>query len=113
MNVTSTRSAGISIGVGSVSFCSSVTGATAGGPMSSPGIPIDTLLLIDGREHRVSHDIRASLFDTLRDYLGFTAAQAACEQGQCGACTVLIDGNPERSCLMLTVAAQGREINGC
>jgi xanthine dehydrogenase YagT iron-sulfur-binding subunit len=114
MNVTFTRReliAGSAAGVGSVSFLGgSTAAAAAASPMVSPGMPITTVLRINGREHRVSHDIRASLLDTLREHLGLTGAKKGCDHGQCGACTVHIDGKPKLSCLTLTVAAQGHEI---
>jgi aerobic-type carbon monoxide dehydrogenase small subunit (CoxS/CutS family) len=50
------------------------------------------------------------LLDTLRDQLGLTGAKPGCENGDCGACTVLIDGWPAKSCLMLTVEAVGKQI---
>ena len=51
-----------------------------------------------------------SLLDVLREELGITSAKAGCEQGGCGACTVLIDGEPQRSCLTPIVAVEGAEI---
>ena len=114
MNVTFTRReliAGSAAGVGSMSFLAgSAADPAASGPMVSPGMPINTVLRINGREHRVSHDIRASLLDTLREHIGLTGAKKGCDHGQCGACTVHIDGKPKLACLTLTVAAQGQEI---
>jgi len=58
----------------------------------------------------VAHDIRASLLDTLRRHNGLTTANPGCGHGQCGACTVRINGEPKLACLTLTVAAQGADI---
>ena len=55
-------------------------------------------------------DIRTSLLDLLRERLGLTGAKKGCDHGQCGACTVLIDGRRVLSCLTLAVAAQGRNV---
>ncbi|MFN3890283.1 MAG: (2Fe-2S)-binding protein [Beijerinckiaceae bacterium] len=67
-------------------------------------------LTINGAAHPVDVEPRATLLDCLRDNLGFTGAHAGCEHGVCGACTVLIDGEPARSCLMFAVQADGYAI---
>jgi xanthine dehydrogenase YagT iron-sulfur-binding subunit len=72
--------------------------------------PVDATLNVNGRDHQVSFDVRTSLLDLLRERLGLTGAKKGCDHGQCGACTVLIDGQRELSCLTLAVAAQGRAI---
>lgn len=113
MNLTHTRRepiAASAAGVGSVSFLGETAGAAPAGEMASPGVPIATVLRIDGREYRVSHDIRASLLDTLRAQFGLCGAQPGCGHGRCGACTLHVDGQPKLACLTLTVAAQGADI---
>ncbi|MDJ0386903.1 (2Fe-2S)-binding protein [Roseomonas sp. E05] len=60
--------------------------------------------------HRLDLDPRVALLDALREALGLTGAKKGCDQGQCGACTVLVDGRRELSCLTLAVSAAGREI---
>jgi aerobic carbon-monoxide dehydrogenase small subunit len=67
-------------------------------------------LRVNGREHRVRVEDRKLLLDTVREDLRLTGAHAGCEHGVCGACTVLIDGRPARSCLVLTPQAEGLEI---
>ncbi len=65
---------------------------------------------INGRAVAVDVDPRTSLLDLLRDHLGLTGAKKGCNQGACGACTVLIDGERINACLALAVQYQGREI---
>jgi xanthine dehydrogenase YagT iron-sulfur-binding subunit len=79
-------------------------------PSTSPGKPVDIALTINDRDHSVAVDIRTSLLDLLRERLGLTGAKKGCDHGQCGACTVLIDGRRVLSCLTLAVAAQGRNV---
>src|SRR5262249_27752463 len=67
-------------------------------------------LTVNGREHAVQVEPRLSLADCLRDMLDLTGTHVGCEHGVCGACTVLLDGDPVRSCLMLAVQAGGHAI---
>ncbi len=67
-------------------------------------------LTINGTEHAVNVETRATLLDTLRDDLGLTGAKLGCDMGQCGACTVLIDGEAMYSCLLLAIEQEGRAI---
>jgi xanthine dehydrogenase YagT iron-sulfur-binding subunit len=71
---------------------------------------MDMTLFVNGADHRLSLDPRTTLLDTLRDHLGLTGSKKGCDQGQCGACTVLMDGRRVLSCLTLAAAAQGHEI---
>jgi xanthine dehydrogenase YagT iron-sulfur-binding subunit len=65
---------------------------------------------INGRAIQADVDLRTSLLDLLRDHLGLTGAKKGCNQGACGACTVLVDGQRIVSCLALAVQYQGRDI---
>jgi len=84
--------------------------ATASTTAPAPAVPVTTTLNINGRDARVTHDIRASLLDTLREHLGLTGTKKGCDHGQCGACTVHLDGKTALSCLTLAVAAQAHKI---
>src|SRR5262252_540825 len=64
-------------------------------------------LNVNGRAVGVELEPRTTLLDCLRDHLGLTGTHAGCEHGICGACTVLLDGEPVRSCLMFAVQADG------
>ena len=65
---------------------------------------------INGREYPVRVEPRRTLADTIRDECGLTGTHLGCEHGVCGACTVIIDGEAMRSCLMFAVQAQGKAI---
>jgi xanthine dehydrogenase YagT iron-sulfur-binding subunit len=67
-------------------------------------------LTINGQLHRLALDTRTTLLDALRDHVGLTGAKKGCDQGQCGACTVLVDGKRILSCLTLAIATQGRQV---
>ena len=74
--------------------------------MSSHAIEVK----VNGRRHAATVDARTSLGEFLRDGLGYTGTHLACEHGVCGACTVMVDGDVMRSCLMLAVQADGCEL---
>jgi xanthine dehydrogenase YagT iron-sulfur-binding subunit len=67
-------------------------------------------LQVNGAEYALSIDTRTSLLDLLREHLGLTGTKKGCDHGQCGACTVLIDGRRANACLALAVAHDGAEI---
>ncbi|MFK0024291.1 (2Fe-2S)-binding protein [Streptomyces sp. NPDC090798] len=67
-------------------------------------------LHVNGEKYTLSVDHRTTLLDALRERLDLTGTKKGCDQGQCGACTVLLDGRRAVSCLQLAVAAEGREI---
>ncbi len=67
-------------------------------------------LSVNGTEHELTLDNRTSLLDALREHLDLTGAKKGCDHGQCGACTVLLDGRRVNACLVLAVTAQGRAI---
>ena len=65
---------------------------------------------VNGTEHRIEVEDRWTLNELLRDHLGLTGSKIGCNRGECGACTVLLDGEPVYSCSTLAVWADGREI---
>lgn len=65
---------------------------------------------VNGRRHARDVESRVSLSDFLRDELGYTGVHLGCEHGVCGACTVMVNGQAVRSCLMLAVQANGAEV---
>ena len=76
--------------------------------MTPDGRPLT--LTVNKQQYHVHVEPRRTLADTLRDDCGLTGTHLGCEQGVCGACTVLVDGDPVRSCLMFAVQAEDTEI---
>jgi xanthine dehydrogenase YagT iron-sulfur-binding subunit len=98
-------------------------GAGAAASAASPGLGAESAkgviesievtslkLLINGRSHRLLVEPRWSLLFVLREKIGLTGTKVGCERGECGACTVLIDGQPRYACMTLAVEAVGKEI---
>ena len=71
---------------------------------------VEIALNVNGRDYRLSIEPRVTLLDALREYLLLTGTKKGCDQGQCGACTVHVDGHGVLSCLTLAMAAQGRAV---
>src|SRR3954471_24125758 len=70
----------------------------------------DVTLRINGADHALQVDTRATLLDVLREHLGLTGSKKGCDHGQCGACTVLLDGRRANACLALAVAHDGADV---
>lgn len=90
-----------------------VSGARAAKGIAGSGDePIESKvrLSINGEVHTLELDNRATLLDALRERIGLTGTKKGCDRGECGACTVHIDGRRALSCLTLALTAQGREI---
>ena len=74
----------------------------------APAASLDVTLRVNGIEHRLPLDPRTTLLDALREHLHLTGSKKGCGLGQCGACTVLMDGKRVKSCLSLAALAEGR-----
>ena len=87
----------------------SMSPAAAQGGAAEPS-PLEIVLRVNGTEHRLRLDPRTTLLDALREHLHLTGSKKGCGLGQCGACTVLMDGRRVKSCLSLAALVEGREI---
>jgi xanthine dehydrogenase YagT iron-sulfur-binding subunit len=109
-------------GVSRRKFLGTVGAGTLGAAFIGPAAPAaeaaaaeadgmtSVTLLINGRSKRLRAEPRWTLLDALRDGLGLIGAKPGCGRGECGACTVLIDGLPRYSCMTLALEAEGREV---
>jgi xanthine dehydrogenase YagT iron-sulfur-binding subunit len=79
-------------------------------PQEAPRASFDIVLTVNDSPHRLSVDARTTLLDALRDRLHLTGTKRGCDLGQCGACTVLLDGRRINACLTLAVMARGHAI---
>lgn len=71
---------------------------------------VSTALTVNGTRHELALDPRTTLLDLLREHLGLTGAKKGCDHGQCGSCTVLVDGRRANACLALAVSHDGAEL---
>ena len=71
---------------------------------------VDLSLIVNGRGVSVRATPQRSLLDTIRETLGLTGTKKVCNEGDCGACTVLLDGRPVYSCITLAIACEGRAV---
>jgi len=83
-------------------------GAVAAGPTIEGAVPVT--LRINGKEHRLQVDPRTTLLDCLREVVTLTGTKKGCDHGQCGACTVHVNGRRVNSCLSLALMHDGAEI---
>lgn len=102
-----------SAGLGAVGMAAggaqgAAAGEEAAGLAAGERLPVE--LAINGRRHRLLVEARWSLLHVLREELGLAGTKMGCDRGECGACTVLIDGVTRYACLTLAVEAQGPEI---
>jgi xanthine dehydrogenase YagT iron-sulfur-binding subunit len=73
--------------------------------------PVSVALSVNGDDYRLGLDVRTTLLDALREHIGLTGSKKGCDHGQCGACTVHIDGVRVLSCLTLAIAAEGHQVS--
>jgi len=72
--------------------------------------PVAVALTVNGQRRALTIEPRVTLLDALRERLGLTGTKKGCDQGQCGACTVLVDGRRVNSCLTLAIAVEGKAV---
>jgi xanthine dehydrogenase YagT iron-sulfur-binding subunit len=77
---------------------------------SAPAPTIAVAFRINGRGYQLQLDVRTTLLDALRERLGLTGTKKGCDRGECGACTVHIDGRRALACLTLAATAEGKEV---
>ena len=105
-----------SVGTGAIGVAAAA-GLGAAAPAALPGAEVvpagemsPVALVVNGRRHKMLVEPRWSLLYVLREKLGLSGSKAGCERGECGACTVLIDGKARYACMTLAVEADGAEI---
>jgi xanthine dehydrogenase YagT iron-sulfur-binding subunit len=84
--------------------------ATAAPTPSDPRDAVSTRITINNRPFRFTLDARTTLLDALREHAGLTGSKKGCDHGQCGACTVLVDGHRVLSCLTLAASVDGKNV---
>jgi xanthine dehydrogenase YagT iron-sulfur-binding subunit len=89
---------------------SAVAAPSSAPAVQDPSLPVTVTLRVNGEEKSLSIDARTTVLDALREHAGLTGSKKGCDHGQCGACTVLIEGRRVLSCLTLALSAQGHDI---
>lgn len=105
-----TAAAATALAVGGQLAGVGVAGAEPDGRRGNDSGLVDVALVVNGRAERLQLDPRVTLLDAVRDRLGLTGTKKGCDRGQCGACTVHVDGRRVLSCLTLAASADGRQV---
>jgi xanthine dehydrogenase YagT iron-sulfur-binding subunit len=98
------------VAVGMIANLPTLTNAADAASKATPPVNMTVTLRINNQSHPLTLDTRTSLLDALREQLGMTGTKKGCDHGQCGACTVLVNGRRINSCLTLAVMHEGDEI---
>ncbi|MEW5981363.1 MAG: (2Fe-2S)-binding protein [Acidobacteriota bacterium] len=98
------------IGVAAAAKLAGATTDAQGAAIVKAGEMVAVTLMVNGRQRKMLVEPRWSLLHIVRDHLGLTGTKVGCERGECGACTVLVDGVPRYACMALAVEADGREV---
>jgi xanthine dehydrogenase YagT iron-sulfur-binding subunit len=103
-------SAAISLGPALLGLGTAEAAQVAATPGAATALTAPIQLKINGAEHKLTIDPRTTLLDALREHLQLTGSKKGCDHGQCGACTVLVNGRRINSCLSLAIVHEGDEI---
>jgi xanthine dehydrogenase YagT iron-sulfur-binding subunit len=98
------------VGAGAIGAATLGRSQTPAAPLAGAGEPTKVTLRVNGRAHTVLAEPRWTLLFVLRERLGLTGTKVGCERGECGACTVLLDGTPVYACTTLALEAEGHEV---
>ena len=101
---------GVAAGGLGVALAATASPGVAADPPAGVGKSVPVTLSINGKDHALTLDPRVTLLDALRETLHFTGTKKGCDHGQCGACTVLVEGRRVNSCLTLAASAAGRPV---